>query len=239
MFTPLLEAIWGKPKTPTEVLAEIAKSALAAERVMSREAGRAEKASLKAIVEAENWLASGREFDAIERIVRARYLIGEQAQDRADRFHAQASLLRDFATNASVMSSATDLMRAQLRSAAVFGRIARMLPNSAELMRLSKAFELSKMRQEEIRSELGGGMKDGALDLYEEADEGEAAKRISPERRVEQRMMRLRGEDVDQELAALPSVLRPPGQRGSGPVAVAASAPRAPPSDSEGDDEGS
>lgn len=210
----LLEIFFGKPKTPTEVLAEIAKAALDAERIMTREAKRAEREAMKAGVKAQNLLDSDREYETIERQVRARYLIAEQAQDRADRFYAQASVLRDFATSLRVMSSSADMMRAQLRAASVFGRMARMLPNQAQLMQLSKMFELSKLRQEAIRDELGGGIKDGANDLYEEADEEEAGKRESPAARVERRMKALRGDgDVDAALAALPAVLPArPGQ---------------------------
>jgi hypothetical protein len=238
-----VEVFFGKGKTPTEVLAEIADGARKAERVMTREAKRARLEGRKAFVEVQNLLTdSGGTFEMIERDMAALYLIAEQSQDRADRYFAQASVLRDFTTTIKVMSSNVDMLKAQLRASSLMSRLIRLLPNSVELMQLAKRLELSKLQQEQIRETLGDGMKEFGEDLYEDAGGDVAGRRESPQERVKKRMAvhrieaGLEAEDADELLANAPKVPHSPRGRAA-PVGLSVSAPppAPPPNHHDGD----
>lgn len=237
-----VEFMFGKAQTPTEIMAEIAAGALRAERILTREAKKAEMQCQKAFVEAQNLRDdAGWDPAAIEGRLRSRYLIAEQSQDRADRFHAQAGALRDFATTTKLMSSNLDMLKAQLRSSALMGRLLRLLPNNQELMQLAKRLELSKFQQEQIRETLGDGMKEFSEGLYSDAAGELGTVRDSPQERVNKRMALFRieagleAEDADELLARAPKVIGT--ARRSAPVMVSSSSPGPPASGDNSDDD--
>jgi hypothetical protein len=238
-----LEIFFGKRKTPSEILAEIAKEARAAERIMAREAKRAEKESLKAFADAQKWHESAWPFEVKEGQLQSCYLIAKQSQDRGKRYAMQAAVLRDFATEITVMSSNVDMMKAQLRASSVFGRLARMLPNSQQLCQIAQQFALSKQRQEMIQEQLGDEMRDNADDLFANAGGTPADERESPHEWVRKKMTMHRieagveREDADELLAQAPRVLSPRRLSGSAPVGLTTSASAPPPDDNDGADE--
>jgi hypothetical protein len=243
------EIFFGKRKTPTEILAEIAKEARNHERVMTREAKRADKESLKAFGDAQKWAESAWPFEMKEGQLQSCYLMAKQCQDRGRRFAAQAAVLRDFATMITITSSNVSLLKSQLRSSSVIGNLTRMLPSVKQLHLMTQWFELSASQQELIQSELGDAMKEMVNGIYENgsggelADAGESAhdwvKKKMSLHRIE---AGLETEDADELLAKAPKVLPQRGRSlsNSTPVGVSSSAPgppRPPGDDAAGDDE--
>jgi hypothetical protein len=236
-----LEIFFGKRKTPTEILAEIATEARKNERHMAREAKKAQNASLKAFAEVQKWDESNWEFEMKEGPMQASYLVARQNQERAKRYATQAAVLHDFATMLTLAASNAKMSKDTLRSTNIIGRMQALFPNVKQLGQMMQWFELSVSRQEEIQSQLGGAMTDMADKMYENASGELAGGSDSPHDWVRKKMSLhrieagLEAEDADELLAKAPKVLPQRGRSlsASAPVGVSSSTPgpRQPPGD--------